>query len=439
MRGSLPARSRLRPGGLSRLACTGAIVVACFAFLASDTRAQGTTLLDSLLRAHAYPLDVTPEGLSGPGADFLREMADRLQFVSIGESHNISEIPLFTRALLRDLRKRAGFRYIAFENGPVIMEMVADAARQGGVEGAFELAGRYPHAMQFWTDEEVELAAEAVALSAADPVVGPGGRGPRAPRAVWGLDQAFGGLHILERLGRIAPSPEARTTTARIVAEVRAIESSRAGWGASERWIGTENAAAAIASLREISDAPAGSDPHRLVETLALSNRIYRMRGGTGTFRSNDLRERTMKRTFMERYREAVAAGDPLPRAIAKFGHWHAGRGTSPGGVYSLGNFLSELATANGLESFHISVALLGDVWTLEDYPEYDPLPRIGLDAGGPEGWTIVDLRPLRAHVATGALPGISDELRELALRFDAELLVGGARRATRARLLGMR
>lgn len=283
--------------------------------------------------------------------------------------------------------------------------------------------------MQFWTDEEVELAAEAVVLSAGD----------TGPDAAWGLDQAWGALHILERLERIAPGAESRTVTAGLIAEVRAIESSRSGWGASERWIGTERATAGIDSLREVFVAPAGSEAARLMETLALSNGIYRMRGGTGTFRSNALRERTMKRTFVERYREAVAAGDPQPRAIAKFGHWHAGRGTSPGDVYSLGNFLSELATANDLESFHISVALLGDVWTLEDYPEYGPLAQIGLDTGGPAGWTIVDLRPLRAHLATGAFPDISDELRELALRFDAELLIGGAKGATRVRLLGLR
>lgn len=420
----------------SRGCLAGTLLLASLVLLPGGSLAQEGVPLDSLLRANAYPLQVTADGLTGPGADFLLELADSLQFVAIGESHNISEIPRFTGALLRSLRRRAGFRYVAFENGPVIMRMLVEAARKGGEDAAMELAGRYPHGMQFWTDEEVGLAARAVELAdrrdssaAAD----------SAPVPAWGLDQAWGGLHILERLEELAPTRAARDVVTRIAGEVRPIESERVGWGAAERWIDTGEAAAAIEALRTAFDTSVDPEAGRLIETLALSNRIYRMRGGPGTFRSNDLRERTMKRIFMERYGEAVAAGDSLPRAIARFGHWHAGRGTSPGDVYSLGNFLSELAIANGMQSFHISVALLGDVWTLEDYPEYGPLPQVGLDTGGPDGWTIVDLRPLRPYLATGRLPGISEELRELVLRYDAELLVGGANRATRRRLLGLR
>ncbi|MDX1579111.1 MAG: hypothetical protein R3266_11525, partial [Gemmatimonadota bacterium] len=134
-----------------------ALLLASFA-LASPVPARGQdeARLDSLLRANAYPLDVSSAGLSGPGADLLLGL-DGVQFVSIGESHNIAEIPLFTGALLRTLSAR-GFHTVAFENGPVIMSMLAEAEREGGPEAAFDLAGRYPHGMQFWTDEEVALA-----------------------------------------------------------------------------------------------------------------------------------------------------------------------------------------------------------------------------------------------------------------------------------------
>lgn len=66
-------------------------------------------------------------------------------------------------------------------------------------------------------------------------------------------------------------------------------------------------------------------------------------------------REHSMKRVFMERYREAQEAGDHLPRVIAKMGHWHLFRGIYRGNVPTFGNFLSEFAISNGMDSFLIS------------------------------------------------------------------------------------
>lgn len=371
--------------------------------------------LDSLLQSQPLRLDFTADGSSGPGFDFLMEAAADAQFVVVGESHNVKEIPQFTAQLFRALHDRFGFDYLALEDGPFVAELYSDI--RGDREASFALANRYVNALQFWNDQEVQLIVDAGRTSDA----------PDAP--VWGLDQAWGALHILDRLQDLAPGPSARTTAARLADEVRRPEARRPGEG-RRRYISDTTTASDIDELqRAFTDA--GPEAHRLIEMLEASNHIYRIRTSRpNLYVSNNIRERYMRRNLMERYNQARASGAPLPRVLLKFGQWHAMKGRNWGEVLALGTMVSELATSNGMESLHLWTGLVnepGHFWTLHDYEDYVPLAN----AGSTDHWTVIDFRPLRRYAAAGMLDGLNDELRLVIFGFDVGVLIGSGNPAT--------
>ncbi|MCI0434000.1 MAG: hypothetical protein L0271_10155 [Gemmatimonadetes bacterium] len=395
----------------------GACVIAGCGTTATAAAQAGT--VDSLLAAHRRTLSLEAGRLSGEGARWLLDEMSGVQFVLIGESHNEAETPAFTAALLAALRERHGFRYLALENGPTAMEGIAAAMAAGGEAGAFEWARQYRHALQFWTDAEVEAIARVVEAEGED--------------GVWGLDQEWGALHVLDRLREIAPDASARALVDGTRGRVSAVEAERTSDG--DRWIPEPASSGEIEALRAAFAPAAGSAADTLLGRLALSARIYGMRSGrVGYYESNDLRERSMKTEFMRRYTLARVAGDAQPRVVLKFGHWHSIRGANWGHVHSLGNFLSELAQSAGQRTFHLAVHGLnqpGRHWTLADYEDYAPIAR----ASHIDAWTVIDLRPLRPYAAGNRLPGLTDELHRVIFGFDAVLVIGGLSPASRERL----
>ncbi len=374
--------------------------------------------LDSLLQAGRLRLDFSASRSVGPGFDLLLDAAADVQFVMVGESHNVKEIPQFTTHLFRQLHDRYGFNYLALEDGPFIAELYSDPAVRGDREATLTLANRYVNALQFWNDQEVQLILDVGRISEA--VASP----------VWGLDQAWGGLHVLERVLELAPDDSARALVSDLVEQVGAREARRPT-GAGTRFIVDTTTASHIDELQRLF-ANADSQAHRLIDVLETSNHIYRIRTTPqNIYTSNDTREHYMRRNLMTRYEEAQARGESLPRVVLKFGQWHAIKGRNQGDVMALGTFVSEFAKSNGMTSLHIWTGLVnepGQFWTLHDFEDYVPLAN----AGSTEHWTVIDFRPLRAYAAAGRIAGLNDELRSVIFGFDVGLLIGGGSRGTR-------
>lgn len=386
--------------------------------------ASAQAVIDSLVAANRYTVELEGGRLSGPGVGWLLDALDGVQFVVLGESHNEAEIPQFTAALYEMLRERSGYRYVAFENGPTAMEGIAGAAALGGRDSADAWAARYPNALQFWTDEEVDAIARVVAAE---------GR-----NGVWGLDQEWGAVHVLDRLAELAATDRARAAVMRVRSRVAPIESERTENGRA-RYITSADAVTDSDLLRSAFDAEPGSVAAALIDRLALSARIYGLRRGrVGYYESNELRERSMKTAFMHRYREAQAAGDTLPRLVVKFGHVHSVDGRNPSDVLALGSFLSQLAISNGQRSFHMAIYGVNEAgrnWTLSDYADYAPLSK----ASRVDEWTLLDLRPIRPWVSGGRIEDLNETLRDVILGFDAVLVIGGLSDASRERITGAR
>ncbi|MGH7470213.1 MAG: hypothetical protein ACRENP_19885 [Longimicrobiales bacterium] len=381
--------------------------------------AQDTTdpALDSLLRAHRYPIDLREGQISGPGADFLRRETARSQFVMIGEFHNGMDIPRFTATLFRDLQQLYGFNYFAIEDDPEIVRQLMVPSRRGNLDSTVAMAKRYKHALQFWNDQEAEMIAAVARQSTA------------RTQPIWGLDQVFGAQHILTRLRELAATDAARTVTDEFLARATPLESVRpTSPGTSIQRFVNRVDSVELAQLRTRYHPRAGSEADSLLASLERSNLIYR-RGG---YFGNNLREQSMKSEFMKQYRTAQRTGPAPVKVLARLGHLHMYRGINMLNVETFGNFLSEFARANDAEAFGITVYLInepGTYWTLTESPEWKPLA----DVGSTTQSYIVDLRPLRARLNRFA--SIKPELRSVIQGFDVALLIASGKRSTMLRV----
>ena len=381
---------------------------------------RATLRLDSLFLAHRHALTFDGSRATGPGMELLVTAAARAQFVMVGESHNVREIPLFTLSLFERLQS-AGYEYLGIEDGPVAIEQLVATGARGDIAKLAEHANRYVNALQFRTDQELALLAG----------VGRASRARGAP--VWGLDNEWGTLHVLEPLARLAPDARAATIARRLADSARLYERVRPG-DARPRFI---NRVLTRADVRELDEAFRGASPEarRLVDALVEGFEVYAVRNDrpTGVYVGNVRRERLMRSQFMGRYREAQRAGDSLPRVILKFGQWHAMRGLlNWGNVEPFGTFLAELARAKGSESIHLWTGIMnrpGEFWSLDEarFPDFHPIAA----AGTADGWWLVDLRPIRPLVALNLVANVNDEMRKLVFGFDFALLIGGGRPAT--------
>jgi len=390
---------------------------------ARTPQAVANPLLDSLVRANARALSLDGDRLQGPGAEWLLGEAGRAQFLALGEEHNVVEIPALVTALLRELEQRAGYRSVALEQDPVAMRAASAAPMRGRLDSVVAYARRYPHAFTFMSDQELAMIADVGRIA--------NGRG----NPVWGLDQAFGVTHALDRLAvltRDAP-PEA-------TALLRAYRDS-ASTKERVRDLEQYHYMSAAKSedferLGQILHPRAGSEAAFIIENLVVSDRVYRYYRERRGYDNGYEREEFMKRRFMDEYRRAEAADHAAPRVILKMGHWHLYRGIGPSNLQTLGNFVSELARVNGGQSFHVSVHgnnPAGGYRTLTAWPDSFPDPLIAR-ALPTDAWTVVDLRPLRANyrrIAAALRADQRDQFARLVFGFDAALYLGGMRPAT--------
>src|SRR6202022_3191370 len=132
---------------------------------------------------------------------------------------------------------------------------------RGNREGLRALARRYPNAFTFDTDQEIEMIAEAGAVS-----------GTKA-NPIWGLDQVFGALHVLDRLLESAPTEDARARIRRLIEEVRPLEAAR--FQPDPSYLLDTPKSADFFRLREILRPPKDSEAAFLVDQLLLSERVY--------------------------------------------------------------------------------------------------------------------------------------------------------------------
>lgn len=388
---------------------------------AQDTNANNrdtkAVKVEDLLRANAYDITVTNGNLSGKGFELLMKAAASSQFFALGEPHHAKEVPEIAAMLFKALNKQHGFNYLALEQDPVMTRMVSAPTTVGKRDYVISLARKYPNAFIFITDQELEMISQAGNISK--------GKG----RIIWGLDQVFGGIHVLDRLSNFAPNEDVRRRTQKLIEVLRKNEAERLE--KLDRYTMAD-----IGEMTEFKKLISEYKPKKnseaefLISQMLLSAQIYKnnIMAGKGEltgFISNYEREENMKWLFMLEYRKAQAAGESLPKVLLKFGHYHSIRGRNWSNVLSLGNFVSEFAKSNDMDSFHLAIYInnaSGDYGVLASDADYKPFA----DVAPTDKWTVIDLRPLQKYVHTGKLTGLTPELRRVIFGFDAALIIGG-------------
>jgi hypothetical protein len=108
---------------------------------------------------------------------------------------------------------------------------------------------------------------------------------------------------------------------------------------------------ALAASMGEIKDTQPGGISLREQVIRTLEVEVERAnRRGNDRLAASVRRETVMKQFFLSHYRTAGGT----PKVMTVFGQNHLHRGIDRRGVSTLGNFIAELATAEGVQSFHV-------------------------------------------------------------------------------------
>lgn len=379
-------------------------------FLSSRLFAQNETL-ESLFRANSYPLTVTNGRLSGSGMDFLMKASADAQFFALAEQHNAKEIPEITLMLFKSLHEKYGFNYLALEQDPVMSQMVSAKPVIGKRDYVISLANQYPNAFTFITDQELEMIAQAGSIS--------NGKGNR----IWGLDQAFGALHILNRLKEITSNNELRNRLSGLINIVQEYETKRYVNG--RRFMSKDvQKPEDLKTLMQIYQPKKGSEAEFLIMQLLTSIRIYDGRQPLSGYESSYMREENMKELFMREYRKAQAAGEQMPKVLLKFGHYHIIRGLNWTDVFTLGNFVSEFSKSNNQKSFQMTM-WLNNPNGYSDWMQKDEDFKSIAKVAPIDKWTIIDFRPLRGYANAGRIQDLNPRIRQAIFGYDAALIIG--------------
>lgn len=357
---------------------------------------------------------------SGPAYDLLLQEGRAAQYFCIGEEHGIAENPKLAAQLFAELQYDKACVEIS---PPMAAEL--DRAARNGMGGLRELFSDPGSQVAFFgMREEMEWLA---AVRAARP-----GRG----RAIWGLDYEVGGDRRLIQILKAKRKPAAAVTA------LAALETaSNASWAryAETRspehiysFAGDPALVAAVRAAWPGADDEAGWILETLERTFAI-NQLWIQRQG---WQSNQSRAQ-FNRSNLRRY--WAAKGGRNPKVMFKFGASHMVRGLSHTQVLDIGTQVSERAELMGTRSFHVAVfpgagSRLAQfnpaTWTYAageagTYAEEGMTPLMA--AAYPDGYTLIDLRPIRALAFGSRHKALDADLVRTIHGFDALLVLTGA------------
>lgn len=403
--------------GLSALLLAG---LGAFATGSVAQEATPSPFSAQLVQAIA-PLDVNPNGLSGPGAPILSEAVAASRYVMIGESHMTREIPAFTTQICR-LMAPSGLTAMAIETGPEAGRVVGSAMRSPDRKTRIaDFLRKHPNGVAFFNGrDEVQMAGDCAAAAGPD-------------FELWGLDQEFLGSAglLLEKMLAAKPGPLARAALTGLAAQDQKATAAALASGSpydlfllSAKQSDLDQATAAVAK-------DGGTRVRYLFDLLTETRAIYQA-SQTRKGDPNGRRARLMKRTLV-----ANLAGKPDARVLMKFGAMHAYKSINPLSQRDLGAYVAERADGEGVTSLHIMVlgakgseatyAGVGRPTAVRTFdmkddkvPDWRKDVALARPAGAtPESWLLVDLRTLRAQ----GLKSAPQEWRDLALGYDIAIL----------------
>ena len=362
---------------------------------------------------------------SGPGWDELVAEGRRAQFFLIGEEHGIAENPILAARLFAALAP-SGYRRLAIEISPPMAAIIDRVVLDGGLEGLRALYAQPGGRPAFFgmTEEAEMLVAVRKAVPADEP-------------AFWGADYEVAGDRTLLRELDAAPKPPAAEAAFATLSAT-----ANAGWDKHAEtqdpqhiftFAADPELVRAVKRAWPLRDDMSASILDALESTLEI-NTAWR---DGHRYESNRLRAANLRDNFLDHWMAVKDDVDP-PRVMAKFGANHLVRGRNMTNTFDLGALIPELAAQDRGTVFSVMVVpgrgsptavLDPTVWEYKSAPPKDNYQR-GLgplfDAALPDTFTLIDLRPIRAVVATKARSA-DPALVRVVFGFDMLLVMSGS------------
>jgi hypothetical protein len=319
-------------------------------------------------------------------------------YVLIGEDHITREIPQFTAAVC-DLMGPEGLSAMVVEASPEAADFVSSSlGKPDRLARMATLVHQYPDSVAFLNirqeNDLVAHCAEAAHTSTFH---------------LWGLDQPFLGSSgwLLDQMLAAHPGPEAAAVLTRLKLEEQQDAARAQETGDPFKLFLVSVSEAELTHAAEILRRDGNPAANALMQELLESRELYRKNIQGHAAESNDERARMLKRNLQ---RDLELAGNRPQKILFKFGDSHLYKGFNDIHQRDLGNYIAEMADAQGVKSLHICVLGAKGVHRLyggynrpgrlepfalgekDFYPWMKPL----VDGRLPNAWTVYDLRKLR-------------------------------------------
>jgi hypothetical protein len=370
------------------------------------------------LRETRYELRMENGKFAGSAAPVLESAIANAQYVLIGEDHFTREIPEFATVVC-DIMAPEGLSDMVVETGPQVAEFVSSTfGSPDRMARMAALTQQYPESVAFLNmRQENDLAAHCAQVA-------------RTPHFhLWGLDQEFIGSAgwLLDQILATHPGAAATAAIRRLKSEEQRDALSAKETGDVHKLFLIAAPDSELAEKAAVLRRDANSVANALFGELIESHEIY-SRFAEDWRASNNQRARLLKRNFRLDLEKGDGGGgfqkdalkDPR-KVLVKFGEWHLYKGYNPLPQRDLGNYIAEVADAQGSASLHICVfgakgtrRVSGgyerptkvEKFVLTDEDNYRWL-KPAIDNQVSNAWTLYDLRKLRS-TKTGAVdPGM--------------------------------
>jgi len=387
-----------------------------------------------------YPLSVQNGQFAGAGAGLLQSAIGQSRFVLVGETHGLVENPAFSAAVCN----AAGpdrFHFMAIEEGPLVAaELERVAAERDGLAQLAAFEQQFPSSINMYhSREEFEMLQQCARASQSSP--------SSQGFHLFGLNQeglGSAGLILTRILER--PLAEASRQVMRQLLQKnddayrKAVQSGSIAdlfmLSADDREL-----ARGAETLQRVGNPEARA----LFASLVESHEINRL--PPVEYDNARRRERLMKTHFADDYARAARSAAAPPRVLLKFGAYHIYRGLNPAKGSGIGNYVAELAEAQGVQSLHISLMPIKGRQPI--FPRVGQPPQLATFTADSDprsrylqpilsnrlqsDWTLFDLRPLR-HDFNALVGAANPDLAALVFGVDMLIVIPEGTPATEIR-----
>ncbi|MEL6109724.1 MAG: hypothetical protein AAFU85_27250 [Planctomycetota bacterium] len=349
---------------------------------------------------HSHTMELSSGQIRGPAVDWIRRAATNCQFVLFGEQHGVAQLPQVVSAIYTELHPE-GFESFIMERGPWVARQLSDL-------GVSETLQKFPHAVAFDYDGEVQLLKNVESLS-----------GDR-DNVFWGVDQSLTAIHGLHRLSKILPTHSSRRAANGLFLK-DALQGGR---------FLSQDHSLDFKMLRRLAGSGLGEEAKLILDALEKSQSIFvayhnKERDARGIYASDSIREQYMMDQIDHYISESARSGQPRPKCIVKMGGAHIMEGIGPNGVRTLGDHIQKAADANGLDALHIAI---------RSHSQDSGWPA---QAFADSSLVLIDTRSLRALLPESAVTRDFAKLARDIWQYDAVILMKDAVSDTSVELKG--